>query len=92
MELVQNENTRYLDIVKNKLHKLGDEIVTEDVGILAQYVVTRFLKTSPIVFENTKQDIIEFELDKFVSDIYSMLVTFVYIVNSLPINNDGEIQ
>ena len=92
MDLMQIEKQTYLGIVKDKLYKLGDSVVTDDINILADYVVTRFLKTSPIVVSGTDQDVIKYELDKFVTDIYSMLVTFIYVVNSLPVNNGDDIQ
>jgi len=92
MELLQVENKRYIDIIKNKLYSLDDETIVEDIDILANYIVTRFIKTSCVDITNIKEEFIEFELNKFVSDIYSMIVTFVYVVNSLPISYDESVQ
>lgn len=82
----------YLQVVREHLHKLGDELLVEDIDILCQYIVLRFLKTSPDVHVGISTVEITEKLNGFVEDIYPFLVTFVTMVNSTPlkIGEDGS--
>lgn len=80
----------YLQIVKDHLHKLGDAVLEEDLDLLCQYIVLRFLKTSPEVHSESDTDEVADLLSDFVCDIYPFLVTFVTMVNSTPLTAQGN--
>ena len=82
--------TRYLDVVKDQLHLMGEELLMEDIDILCKYVVLRFLKSSVQVHNGVSQEEIAEKLQKFVQDIYPFLVTFVTIVNSGSVQKKGD--
>lgn len=84
-----NPGENYLQVVRDQLCKLGDDLLTEDIDILCQYVVLRFLKTSPHAHKGASPQENQVNLDAFVQDIYPFLVTFVTMVNSLPLETQG---
>jgi len=75
----------YIDIIKGKLHKLDDSILSEDVDILCKYIVIRFLKTSPEIAVVTKEDVLK-RMEEFISEIWPFVLTFVSVVNSSPLH------
>ena len=77
----------YLEIVKDHLHKLGDDLLAEDLDLVCKYVVLRFLKTSPDVYEGLGIEEVEAYLHDFIRSIYPFLATFVMIVNSPSLAN-----
>ena len=79
----------YLQVVKDQLHKLEDDLLVEDIDILCQYIVLRFLKTSPEVHGEVPPEEINEKLNVFVQGIYSLLVTFITVVNSSPLEKRG---
>ena len=76
---------RYIRIVKDELNKLDDSLLSEDVDLLCQYIVLRFLKTSPRVHSGLSMENVIDKLQKFVESIYPFLATFVMVVNSSPV-------
>jgi hypothetical protein len=79
---MSDPGARYIEVVKDQLHLLGDKILLEDIDILCKYVVLRFLKTSVTIHTGISEDEVADKLQAFVKDIYPFLVTFVTIVNS----------
>jgi len=80
----------YLQVVKDHLHKLDEELLTEDIDVLCKYIVLRFLKTSPEVHAGVSKEEIGEKLHEFVDDIFPFLVTFLTVVNSTPLRVEGE--
>jgi len=76
---------QYIQVVKDELGKLDDPLLIEDVDLLCQYVVLRFLKTSPRVHEGLSMENVVNKLQEFVKSIYPFLVTFITVVNSSPL-------
>jgi len=72
-------------IVNDELHRLSDDFLLEDVDLLCQYVVVRFLKTSPHVHGRTVTKDLTSKLLGFVEEIYPVMVTFITMANSLPV-------
>jgi hypothetical protein len=74
----------YVDIVKEKLSQLDDDLLSEDVDILCRYIVIRFLKTSLEITPATCKEDIERKLREFVNKIWPYILAFVCMVNSTP--------
>lgn len=86
---MSDPGARYLEVVKDQLHLLGDKILMEDIDILCRYVVLRFLKTSITIHTGISEDEVSNKLQEFVKDIYPFLVTFVTLVNSSAVKKPG---
>lgn len=78
----------YIDVVKDKLHELGDDLLCEDIDLLCKYIIIRFLKTSPKVLVVTKDDVAD-KLEEFLNEIWPFVITFISVVNSSPICEDS---
>jgi hypothetical protein len=91
MNDTKQPGVQYIQIVKDKLSRLGTDLVTEDLDLLCNYIVVRFLKTSPLVVEVSSIDEVSKQLDVFVDNIYSFIVTFIHVVNSSPVV-DSEVD
>jgi len=77
----QVEN-RYREVVRAALECLGDELLLEDADVLCEYLVLRFLKTSPRVTSGSSLEDSLVELQEFVRKLYPVLLTFVSMVNT----------
>lgn len=90
-EVLTQNNTlseNYIDVIKDKLHQLDDDLLSEDVDILCKYIVIRFLKTSPEVTSATNKSNVEVKLREFVEKIWPYILAFVCMVNSLPLSEN----
>lgn len=77
----QVEN-RYREAVRTALECLGDDLMLEDVDVLCEYLVLRFLKTSPRAISGASLEGTLHELQEFVRKLYPVLLTFVSMVNT----------
>lgn len=75
----------YVDLVKHQLHLLGEDELLEDIDLLCQYIVLRFLRTSSMAHSMAHVLDVEAALLQFTKDIFPFLTTFVTMVNSLPL-------
>jgi hypothetical protein len=72
----------YARIVRVKLTQLDQDLILEDLDLICQYIVVRFLKTSPLVVGTHSVEEIARSLELFVGDIYSFILAFIHVVNS----------
>ncbi len=73
----------YTDVIKHRLHELGDDILSGNVDLLCKYIVLRFLQTSPDIEVATREDVIA-KLGGFLDDIWPFVIALVHVVNSSP--------
>lgn len=75
----------YVEIVRGKLEQLEEDTLLEDIDLICQYVVLRFLKTSSVAHAQSTQEEVEKALGDFMSDLLPFLMTFVAMANCLPL-------
>ena len=80
--ILKEPGKQYISIVRNKLQRLGTDLMEEDLDILCQYIVMRFLKTSPFISDASSVEDVAKQLDQFVEGTYSFIVTFIHVMNS----------
>ena len=77
-------------IVKDNLTKLDDDLLTEDIDMLAKYIVSRFVKTSTTMVNGVSEEYTKNALDKFIKDRFSFITTFIAVINSDPMSVEKE--
>ena len=87
----KNREALFLDVVRDSLlGKLDDNFLTEDLDILAEYMVVRFLKTSVHTWDDSSETHVKKLFKKFLDERFSFIVTFVTIINSEPISVENK--
>ena len=74
----------YHQMVKDTLAQVDDQFLAEDIDLLCQYIVLRFLRTSSLVVAGTDKEDIGVALAKFLEDRFSFIMAFVTVLNSDP--------
>jgi len=77
-------------IIDSFTGKIDDKFLAEDLNILAEYIVIRYLKTSPLAIEGVSELTMIKGLKKFINDRFSFIVTFISVINSESVNTDIE--
>lgn len=80
--MIPELDTQYISIVRDKLQCLGPDLMAEDLDLLCQYIVMRFLRTSPFVSNVSSVEEVTQQLNRFVEGTYSFIVTFIHVMNS----------
>jgi len=74
----------YQKLVKDTLARVDDKFLAEDIDLLCQYIVLRFLKTSSLVVDGADTEVVSAALRKYLDERFSFIMTFITVVNSDP--------
>ena len=85
--MLKSPEESYREVVKAALSTVDNKFLLEDIDLLCQYLVIRFLKTSPSVVSGADEETIEKALVRFITSRLSFIVVFASIVNSDPLFN-----
>lgn len=80
----------FVKMVRDSFTKLDDNLLTEDIDILAKYIVSRFVKTSTTMVNGMSEEYTKNALDKFIKDRFSFITTFIAVINSDPMSVEKE--
>jgi hypothetical protein len=71
-------------LVKATLAQVDDKFLAEDIDLLCQYIVARFLSTSSTVVTGADEETVVTALGEFLEDRFTFIMTFVTVLNSEP--------
>lgn len=79
-----NDEGHLVDIVKSKVYEFDDKILMDDIDLLGKYIIIRYFKMSPNVGNLVTKEQLRVDFSKFVDNIYSFIITFISVINSIP--------
>jgi len=74
----------YQKLVKDTLSQVDDSFLVEDIDLLCQYIVLRFLRTSSAAVEGVGAEEVQKALKRFLDERFSFIMTFITVLNSDP--------